>query len=79
MKTKIYINRHVIASNKKHGRNDPPITVADYKSRCRTHEVEIMGNSRVVYQPDKPLSCGATVWIETEAPVLISRPEEDDE
>jgi hypothetical protein len=27
--------------------------------------------ARVVYSPDKPLSCGARVWIETEADVEI--------
>jgi len=31
-----------------------------------------MGPSRVVYSPDKPLSCGAKVWVETEAEVKIS-------
>jgi len=25
----------------------------------------------VVYSPDKPLSCGAKVWIETEAGVVV--------
>ena len=33
--------------------------------------VEFTGNSRVVYRPDKPLSCGAHVWIETDHEVLI--------
>ena len=35
------------------------------------HEVEINGPCRVVYSPDKPLSCGAKVWIETEAGVVV--------
>ena len=34
-------------------------------------EVEILGESKVVYSPDKPLSCGARVWIETNAEVKI--------
>jgi hypothetical protein len=25
----------------------------------------------VVYSPDKPLSCGAKVWIETESEVIV--------
>jgi hypothetical protein len=33
--------------------------------------VRIKGPSRVVYSPDKPLSCGAHVWIETESEVEI--------
>ena len=36
------------------------------------HKVEILGPSKVVYSPDKPLSCGARVWIETEAEVKIA-------
>jgi hypothetical protein len=27
--------------------------------------------ARVVYQPDKPLSCGARVWIETDHAVVV--------
>ena len=35
------------------------------------HEVEINGPSKVIYSPDKPLSCGAKVWVETEAEVNL--------
>lgn len=71
MKKKIHINMHVIRSNKKNGTNDPVITVKTYKSNTYGHEVDILGNSKVVYSPDKPLSCGARVWIETDSEVLI--------
>ena len=71
MKKKIHINMHVIRSNKKNGTNDPVITVKTYKSNTYGHEVEILGKSKVVYSPDKPLSCGARVWIETDGEVLI--------
>ena len=62
---------HVIRSNKKNGTNDPVITVKTYKSNTYGHEVDILGNSKVVYSPDKPLSCGARVWIETDGEVLV--------
>ena len=62
---------HVIRSNKKNGTNDPVITVKTYKSNTYGHEVEILGKSKVVYSPDKPLSCGARVWIETDGEVLV--------
>lgn len=62
---------HVIRSNKKNGTNDPVITVKTYKSNTYGHEVDILGNSKVVYSPDKPLSCGARVWIETDSEVLV--------
>ena len=34
-------------------------------------EVEIDGPTRVVYRPDRPLSCGAVLWVETNAPVRV--------
>lgn len=71
MKTIIHVNQHVIKANAKNGTNDPVLTVKTYKSNTYAHDVEIKGPSRVVYSPDKPLSCGAKVWIETEAEVII--------
>jgi hypothetical protein len=71
MKTLIHVNQHVIKSNAKTGANDPVLTVKTYKSNVYAHEVEIHGPSRVVYQPESPLSCGAKVWIETHAEVTI--------
>ena len=62
---------HKIRSNKKNGINEPVITVKTYKSNTYGHEVEILGNSKVVYSPDNPLSCGARVWIETDSEVII--------
>jgi hypothetical protein len=38
------------------------------------HVINILGPSKVVYSPDKPLSCGAKVWIETEAEVRVHNP-----
>ena len=61
---------HKIRANKKNGTNEPVITVKTYKSNTYAHEVEILGKSKVVYSPDKPLSCGARVWIETDAEVI---------
>jgi len=72
MKKRIHINQHKIRANKKHNTNEPVITVKTYKSNEYGHDVQILGKSRVVYSPNKPLSCGAKVWIETEAPVVIN-------
>jgi hypothetical protein len=71
MKTIIHVNQHAIKANTKNGTNDPVLTVKTYKSNQYAHEVEIKGPSKVVYSPDKPLSCGAKVWIETEGEVII--------
>jgi len=72
MKTIIHVNQHVIKSNRKNGTDDPVLTVKTYKSNTYAREVEILGPSKIVYSPDKPLSCGAHVWIETEGLVAIT-------
>ena len=69
MKTRIHVNQHNIKANAK-GSNLPVLTVKDYKQNRKCNEVEFI-NGRIVYSPDKPLSCGAKVWIETEDPVVI--------
>ena len=67
MKKRIHINQHVIRANAKNGTNDPAITVKTYKrNNYYANRVEIGGPSSVVYSPDKPLNCGARVWIETD-------------
>tara|TARA_Y100000361_G_C10844302_1_gene181097 strand:+ start:111 stop:335 length:225 start_codon:yes stop_codon:yes gene_type:complete len=66
---RIHVNMHKIRANKKHGTNDPVITVKTSQSNTYAHEVSILGPSKVVYKPNKPLSCGAKVWIETTAEV----------
>ena len=71
MKTRIHVNQHKIKANKKHGTNDPVITVKTSKSNTYGHEVKINGSSKVIYSPDKPLSCGAKVWIETESEGVV--------
>lgn len=71
MKTIIHVNQRKIRSNIKTGAKDPVITVKTYNSNIYAHEVMINGPSKVVYSPDKPLSCGARVWIETEYSVEI--------
>lgn len=71
MKTIIHVNQHVIKANRKNGTQDAVLTVKTYKENKYAHEVEINGPSKVVYSPDKPLSCGAHVWIETQGEVKI--------
>jgi len=71
MKKIIHINQHVIKSNYKNNKRDPVITVKTYKSNNYGHQVDILGPSKVIYSPDKPLSCGAKVWIETDSEVIV--------
>ena len=67
MKKIIHVNQHVIKSNRKNDKRDPVLTVKTYKSNEYAHEVHIDGPCSIIYSPDKPLSCGAHVWIETKA------------
>jgi len=68
---RIHVNMHKIRFNKKHGTNNPVITVKTSHSNRYAHQVEILGPSKVIYRPDKPLSCGARVWIETRSEINI--------
>jgi len=73
MKTFIHVNQHVVKSNRKNKVEEPVLTVKTYKTNTYAHEVSIKGDSKVVYSPNKPLSCGAHVWIETQGEVEIVR------
>jgi len=69
MKTIIHVNQHNIKANAK-GDNKPVITCKTYKSNEYANEVIIYGQdgkeaAKIIYSPEKPLSCGAKVWIET--------------
>jgi hypothetical protein len=71
MKTRIHVNQHIIKKNNETGQRDPVLTVKTYKSNVYCHNVVIHGPSKVVYQPDCPLNCGARVWIETDSQVEV--------
>jgi hypothetical protein len=71
MRKQIHVNQHVIKRNRKNHTQDPVITIKTYKGNTYSNDVFIDGPSTVVYRPDMPLACGATVWIETKAPVWI--------
>ena len=73
MKTIIHVNQHAIRRNIKNETREPVLTVKTYKSNTYAHEVSINGPSKIVYSPDKPLSCGARVWIETESTVEVTK------
>ena len=70
MKTVIHVNQHIIKANAKSSERNPVLTCKTYKSNTYADSVVIYGqdgkeSARVIYSPDKPLSCGAKVWIET--------------
>ena len=67
MKTRIHVNQHIIKRNKRENETEPPLTMKTYKSNDRANEIFVNGPCRVIYSPDKPLSCGAHCWVETES------------
>lgn len=66
MKTIVHVARQAIASNLKHGTNNPTIIVRRGRKSERFHSVEICGPSQMV---TGQLACGARVWLETQAEV----------
>jgi len=68
---RIHVNQHNIKHNSKTGNRKPVITVKTYKENIYGDTVVIDGKTRTIYSPDKPLSCGAKVWIETDASVKV--------
>lgn len=67
----MHVNQHKIRANNKTGTRDPVLTVKTYKSNEYCSAVLIHGPSMIVYSPDKPLSCGARVWLETDSEVEV--------
>lgn len=69
---RIHVNQHIIKANRKSDAPpEPVLTVKTYKENQYAYNVAIDGPSEVVYSPDKPLSCGAQVWVVTDARVLL--------
>ena len=67
----IHVNKQKIAQNRIHGTTMPVITCKTYKDNHYGHEVVFHGESRIIYRPHKPLSCGARLWVETFGKVEI--------
>jgi hypothetical protein len=75
-KLRLHVNRHVIASNRKRGEREPiyRLKVGRDNIISKTDSIELHGHWRVVYSPDKPLSCGAVAWIEcVEGQAVVDR------
>lgn len=71
MKKIIHINRNIIQQNEKNGTRLPVCRVSIGNKTWYGSGVDILGSSKMVYSPDKPLSCGAKLWIETDSEVVI--------
>ena len=68
---RIHVNQHVIKANAKNGENNPIFTIKQGGKNTYAHNVKVKGEMELVYSPDKPLSCGAKVWIETRGEIEL--------
>ena len=68
---RIHVNQHVIKANAKNGENNPIFTIKQGGKNTYAHNVKVKGEMELVYSPDKPLSCGAKVWIETRGDIEL--------
>jgi len=66
MSTRVNIDVARIRSNRETGAAEPVIRVVRNGEVSYAHTIEILGPSRVVYDPAKP---GASCWIETDSEV----------
>ena len=67
----IHVNQHIIKANRKSGERTPPLTMKSYNKNVKATEISINGKATVIYSPDKPLPCGAVVWIETDDNAIV--------
>jgi hypothetical protein len=73
---RIHINQHKIKANKSKP-YEPVISCKTSKENIYGNNIKVLdaeGNvvAEVIYSPDKPLSCGAKVWIETKNQIIVS-------
>lgn len=78
MKEVTHINQHNIRKNIHLPEKErlPVITSKTYKENRYMHNADLICKetgkvfAKIVYSPDKPLGCGARLWIETDTGVV---------
>jgi len=68
---RIHVNQHNIRHNKNYEDKKPVITIKTSSVNTKCFRVKIEGSSELIYNNDKPLPCGARVWMETTAKVTV--------
>ncbi|MEM6613754.1 MAG: DNA-binding protein [Cyanobacteria bacterium P01_C01_bin.72] len=64
-KITVNINSNIIRQNIKKSKSErKPVIAVKGKKKMYVHQLEIPAPCRIIYDPDKPLDCGARVWIE---------------
>lgn len=70
----IHVNRQFIAMNRKDSGNRPVYTIKTGRKTTYAREVYILGESKLVYDQEKKLACGARAWIETDSYLKLIDP-----
>lgn len=74
---RVHVNMHAIRRNlhrdkgELDGEHEPVVTVKRGKTNTYGFEVDMPDGCKVIYRPDKPLSCGARLWVETRGRVIV--------
>ncbi|MDY6901726.1 MAG: hypothetical protein SWZ49_27150, partial [Cyanobacteriota bacterium] len=72
-KTQIHVNRNNIGQNTDKEPEDliPVISVKNRTDNVYGYSVKINGPCEIIYRPQKPLDCHATLWVETFSQVQV--------
>lgn len=69
--SRIHVNQHIIKANRQNGESNPPLSIIRGGKTTHHMEIEINGPSKIIYSPQKLLSCGASIWIETTSEIEV--------
>jgi hypothetical protein len=83
---RVHVNQHKIRANQKEDKDEPVVTVKTYNSNDYGHAADIecphcgkpAASVVSMWTEDRKLSCGATVWVETQGGVLVRHNHEPD-
>ncbi len=70
---RLHVDQGIIAKCRREGLDLPAITVQTSKGSIKARAVKVLGPSKFIQRFEKPLSCGARLWIETKAALEITR------
>lgn len=76
-KTTINVNKQKIKQNLNRENPEPVISLKRYDSNTYGFSAKINGPCEIIYRPENPLSCGASLWIETYASIEVKTTKSD--
>jgi len=72
MKAQIYVNRHIMAANKKASKetgnviDEPAIAIRTYLGSVYAREVKLLKGGKLIQDAENARCSGATIWMEVE-------------